>query len=107
MIMKNIMKVVLVSNLIYILLTVGFCAIATNAALAEVYPLTSMVISLDYDTDVMTVLDFSGNEWEIEGCEDWELFDLCAMVMEDNDTNEVYDDIIIKYRYSGRIECFR
>ena len=87
--MKNIVKVVLVSTLVYILLTVGFCAIATNA-IAETYPMATVVVSLDYDADIMTVEDFNGNLWEIEGCEDWQLFDVCSMIMDDNNTSIIF-----------------
>lgn len=101
---ENIVKIALVSVVIYILLTVGFCAIATNA-IAETYPMTTVVVSLDYDVDTVIVEDFNGNLWEIEGCEDWQLFDICSMIMDDNNTSIIYDDTIITYRYDGWIEC--
>lgn len=40
-------------------------------ASAETYAMTTVVVSLDYDTDTVEVEDFNGNVWAFDGCEDW------------------------------------
>ena len=83
---------------------IGVCALLLALALtcgAEVYSLTTIVVSLDYTTDEVVVIDFNGNEWIFDGCEDWCLMDVCSLTMDDNSTLLIYDDVIVNYRYSG------
>jgi len=68
---------------------------------AETYALTTVVVSLDYDTDTVEVEDFNGNVWAFDGCEDWQLMDVCALSMDDNNTANIYDDVILSTRYNG------
>lgn len=79
-------------------------AIVVNAKpKSEHYPTTTVVISVDRTTDTVTVEDFTGNLWEFEGCEDWQVNDICSMIMSDNATEDIRDDEIISVRYSGWI----
>lgn len=51
--------------------------------------------------------DFNGNLWEFynDGSEDWYPDDICVMIMHNNNTPDtIYDDIIIKTRYSGYVK---
>ena len=73
-------------------------------AKGEVYPLTALVGNLAYETDTVEVFDFNGNVWYFEGIEDWNVGDVCSMIMDDNGTDEVFDDIIICARYCGWLE---
>ena len=99
----NAVKVALIASILYVLVTFGICgAIATSYA--ESYPLTTVVVSVDYDHDEVVCLDFNQNEWIFEGCEDWEVFDICSMIMDDNDTDLIYDDAIICVRCDGWLE---
>ena len=74
------------------------------AAKGETYALTTVVVSLDYDADVVECMDFNGNVWAFDGCEDWALFDVCSMTMDDMNTSSIYDDAIINCRYDGWLE---
>ena len=47
----------------------------------------------------MTVEDTTGNLWSFNGAEDWEINDTCALIMDDNSTKDIRDDIIISTRY--------
>ena len=78
----------------------GVCACAS----AETYAMTTVVVSLDYDTDTVEVEDFNGNVWAFDGCEDWQLMDVCALSMDDNGTATIYDDVILSARYNGWID---
>lgn len=71
---------------------------------AETYALTTVVVSLDYDTDTVEVEDFNGNVWAFDGCEDWQLMDVCALSMDDNNTANIYDDMILSTRYNGWLD---
>lgn len=71
---------------------------------AETYALTTVVVSLDYDTDTVEVEDFNGNVWAFDGCEDWQLMDVCALSMDDNNTATIYDDVILSARYNGWLD---
>ena len=66
----------------------------------DIYPMTGEVVSVDYVADVVTI-EAHNNLWEFYGAEDWELGDVCACIMSDNGTKEIYDDEIIVVRYQG------
>lgn len=70
------------------------------------YPKVAKVIDIDYDNNVMTLMDCVGNCWEWEDIEDYEIGDLCGMIMNDNATDQIYDDIIVQIRYCGKAEWF-
>ena len=65
----------------------------------NLYAKTAIVTDLNKDDDVVTVTDSSGYMWEFSGCEDWMLNDYCSMVMYDNNTALIFDDIIIDVKY--------
>lgn len=68
----------------------------------NLYPSVSVVCALDTENDIVTVQDTNGNLWQFLGCEDWELGDVVGMIMADSGTAEVWDDVIMQYRYCGR-----
>lgn len=69
----------------------------------HLYPLTTTVISVNYETDIVTVKDCNGNLWDFAGAEDWLPGDTCSMIMHDNNTPEIFDDIIKDTKYSSFI----
>lgn len=75
----------------------------TGATAPALYPMTTVVIETDDKNDVVTCVDFNGNEWAFDGVEDWAVGDIASMIMCDNGTDEIYDDIICDVRYSGWI----
>lgn len=70
-------------------------------ALSFLYPKTAVVTELDYVTDIVTVEDCNGFEWEFEGCEDYMIDDVVGLIMYDNGTKEIFDDQIVEARYNG------
>lgn len=86
-------------GLIISLLTNGVSA--DNLENVKVYSDTMCVVNVDYETDIVTIADFNGFEFEFEGCEDWFEGDLCSVTMCDNGTPIIFDDIILDTRYSG------
>ena len=68
------------------------------------YSITTMVVEVDYESDVVTVVDFNRNYWQFTGCEDWFKGDICTCTMNANGTEIIYDDEIINTRYCGWVE---
>lgn len=81
------------------------CTHDTNSE-ANLYPTTAVVYELDRENDLVTVEDANGNLWQFEGCEDWDINDICSMLMDDCGTASIYDDEIVMVRYSGTTEGF-
>lgn len=67
------------------------------------YALTTKVIALDHESDVVTVEDFNGNAWTFYGVEDWQIGDCAALTINDSGTEKIMDDTIESARYSGWI----
>lgn len=65
------------------------------------YALTAIISDVDKAADVIEATDHNGNVWTWEGCEDWEVGDVGSLLMYDNNTALIQDDIIIKAHYSG------
>lgn len=101
--MSNVIKIALLCSVLYVILTIGFCALASSA-MAETYAQTTVVTSVDYDADIVECVDFNGNVWAFKGCEDWQVMDVCAMMMDDNNTATIYDDVIVSARYNGWLD---
>ncbi len=68
------------------------------------YSMTTVVVELDGRTASVVCVDFNGNEWSFEGIADWCVDDYATMIMCDNGTPEIYDDIICDVRYSGWLD---
>ena len=72
----------------------------------KTYALTTQVVQVDYENDLVVCEDFNGNLWEFEGTEDWMYGDIASLVMNDMGTPEIYDDEIVSARYSGYFDGF-
>lgn len=75
-----------------------------STARAEIYPQTFVVGNVDYEHDIMTLVDCNENEWECYGIEDYNIGDIIAAIMNDNNTEIIFDDEIIDLRYAGYME---
>lgn len=93
------MKKIIVALLIMTIALTCF----TGFTYEDVYAKCGIVTALDYEEDLVSVTDFGGNVWQFFGCEDWVEGDICAMVMDRNDTAEIFDDIIVNTTYCGWI----
>lgn len=70
-------------------------------AFADVYPMTAKVVEVNYDEDTVTVETFTGFLFSFEGCEDWAEGDCVSLIMDDNGTEKIFDDMIVMAQYSG------
>lgn len=95
----------------FIIVALAIVAAFTDLSLAKLYnanqqnhlyPLTTTVTEVNDDT--VTVEDSNGNLWSFNGAEDWKINDSCALIMDDNNTKDIRDDVIISTRYQGRME---
>ena len=68
---------------------------------SHLYPLTARIIGIYYDTDSVLVETATGIRYYFYGTEDYECNDMVSMIMHDNGTKSVYDDIITEVRFSG------
>lgn len=67
------------------------------------YPLTAVVEEIN--GDVLTLVDGNGNGWEMtEDGFGWMLGDVASLLMYDNGTETVEDDIILDARFSGWVD---
>lgn len=76
-------------------------AMLNNTTTCERYALTTCVVEVDRDNDIVTCEDSNGNLWEFYGCEDWQEGDCASLLMNDQGTPSVYDDAIEGARYSA------
>lgn len=67
----------------------------------NLYPTCGVIVEINYENDEVTVEDFNNNLWIFKGAEDWAEGDICAMIMNNEGTPEIYDDIIIQTKYCG------
>jgi len=70
----------------------------------RLYPHTALVIDINVELDRVTVTDNNGEEWAFNGVDDWETGDIVSMIMDNMGTTKIYDDEIIKVKYSGHLE---
>lgn len=72
-----------------------------SVASAEIYPAVGVVTDLDYEHDLVIFEDYNQNLWIFEGIEDWDIGDISALLMDDMETESIYDDMILLARYAG------
>lgn len=64
-----------------------------------VYSKSTVIVGLDYTSDIVTVEDSAGNLWMFEGVEDYDLNDRVTLTMHDNWTEwTIKDDRIMEVR---------
>lgn len=67
----------------------------------QYYALTTKVVDLDLENDLVTCEDCNGNLWQFFGVEDWEIEDGASLLMNDSGTPEIWDDVIENVRYNN------
>lgn len=75
----------------------------TSCDVQHAYPAVSIVNEIDNDTDLVFCTDYNGNIWCFAGVEDWFYGDVVAMLVNDNGTEEIFDDKVVSVRYAGSI----
>ena len=96
------MKQLIVKVILVLVISILVTTVSMNACGAEVYPNCGVVTKLDYQEDIVYFTDCVGIIWGFYGIEDWQLGDVVAVIMDDVDTEIIYDDEIIMAVYCGR-----
>lgn len=65
------------------------------------YPTCGKIVSVNYETDVAVFEDFNGFQWGFYGVEDWMVGDTIAVIMNDQGTPTIFDDVIVDAKYCG------
>ena len=99
----NLVPIICVAILFaFVLFVIGcFFWIIHKTEQIQLYPLTAVVMEFDYDNDLVTCIDGADNFWSFHGIEDWHMGDFVSMIMSDNGTPTIYDDIILQTEYAG------
>lgn len=94
-------KKIVIATLVCLAVGSGFVfGKATERKQVEnLYPLSTVVTEINIKNDTVTVEDTNGNLWSFNGAEDWEVGDGCSLLMDNNGTNNIEDDIIISTQY--------
>lgn len=71
----------------------------TKDRFGRLYPQAARVV--DIQQDEIYLRDGAGNIWRWQGAEDWQVGDGAAMIMSNNGTKDIYDDIIVSIKYSS------
>ena len=76
----------------------------SGMANAEMYPQVMLIVEADREEDIIILEDFNGNQWVWEGVEDWMVGDVVAVLMDDNNTKDITDDVMMELKYCGWLE---
>lgn len=102
--MKRIMMITMtIITMLFNSLTVEAPSKEDSYKAENIYSISTIVDNVDYENDIVIVIDSIGNEWVFEGCEDWFVGDVCVLTMYDNSTDVITDDVIIKTTYNGYV----
>lgn len=66
-----------------------------------IYPKSGTVIAVNLAEDTVTFTDQRGDVWSFYGAEDWMEGDRIAVIMDDNGTPGISDDLVLAARYEG------
>lgn len=80
-----------------IALVIALTLTLTIAANAQVYWRRAYVLTIDAEEDYFTIVDEEGELWELTECLQWLVGDELLLLIEDNDTEEIHDGIVLMY----------
>jgi len=92
---------IVIALLIFVTGFIFACGTQGEAHSDHFYAMTAKVVALDYTVDLVTVEDFNGFRWCFYECDDWQIGDCVSIVMHDNDTPLIFDDVIYSVRYGA------
>ena len=73
----------------------------------DYYSMTIIVREIDNKNNTVTVENNDGELFQFIGIEDWQINDICSLMLDNNGTEKnIYDDIIIKTIYNGNINLY-
>ena len=60
------------------------------------YPMNTVVREIDYDNNIVIVENNNGELFSFFGTDSFKVNDSCALLMYDNNTSDITDDVIIQ-----------
>lgn len=78
------------------------CAEQNKKVESEYYPLTAFVTEINANENLISVTDNNGQVWQFDDSSDWRNGDICSMIMNDNGTENIFDDEVVAVRNEGR-----
>jgi len=78
----------------------------TTEKVRSTHPKAMIIVAVDREADIVTLSTCSGLLYEFYGVQDYEEGDIVALIMDDNGTEDVRDDIILAHQYCGWPEKF-
>ena len=95
-------KFILAIITILLLATLTGCIIdRARESKHRIYPMSGEVIGINREDDIVTFENPNGHKFSFYGCEDWGEGDKLAVIMDDNGTPTIYDDIVVMAYYQG------
>ena len=70
--------------------------IQAKQTIEQLYPMSTVVTEIDTKSNSVIVENANGHLYAFSGIEDWKVDDICILLMDNNNTTDVTDDIIIK-----------
>ncbi len=95
--MKKLLAIVILCCVLFSVVSSSAEQIDANNVLVRV----GTIVEIDEENDVVVVMDTVGMLWEFEGIEDYALDDTVTLLMDRNNTETIFDDIIIRVFYVG------
>lgn len=79
------------------------CAEQNKKVESKCYPLVAFVTEINTNENLISVTDSSGQIWQFSDSSNWRNGDVCSMIMNDNGTENIFDDEIVVVRNEGRL----
>ena len=95
--MKKLLAIVVLCCVLFSVLSSSAEQINADNILVRV----GTIVEIEEENDVVVVMDTIGMLWEFEGIEDYMLDDTVALLMDRNNTETIFDDIILRVFYVG------
>ena len=95
--MKKLLAIVILSCVLFSVVSSSAEQIDVDNVLIRV----GTIVEIDEENDVVVVMDTVGMLWAFEGIEDYMLDDTVALLMDKNNTETIFDDIIVRVFYAG------
>lgn len=88
----------------FVAMMILYIVMVCSVASAEIYPQAFVVSEVNYEENTIFLVDCNGEGWIWECIEDYNIGDVIAAIMDDSETETIYDDIIIMIQYAGYME---
>lgn len=88
---------------VFVMLLISILQMQTQTQTAQIYPDAGIVTCIKGDS--VTYQTANGNLFSFYGSEDWQVGDAVAVLMYNNGTDTINDDVILQTKYVGYIDA--